>query len=452
MLYFILKIIFRVALRVFFRKIEVRNKHLIPAQGPLLIAANHPNTFMDPIAIAAQVKQEVYFIAKGTLFNNSWHSWLLHQMNLIPVYRREDGVVTPAGNDATFRKCIQFLNQKGTLLIFPEGNSYNERRLRPLKTGTARIALSTEAAAGFKVGVKILPVGLNYSDPTQFRSNLFINIGEPIALAAYETVYAADAFAAAQQLTEELRVRLSGLVVSVADPQEDELVKQIEIIYKTNLAAALGLSNRQEDKFELTKAIVASIRYFNQQDPARVNTLQEKINCYNQNLQKLGLQDIYLNNLRQNTSLLKDSVTTLIFLIAGLPVYVWGLITNYLPYIIPSKIADNLTDEQEFRAPIMMTAGILTFPLFYSLFIWLFYLWQGIGWSTLFFTLTLPISGLFALHYSYRLRLTRGYLKLISVFYNRNNLINKVWQQRQEIIADLEATKELYLQQHTQTK
>jgi 1-acyl-sn-glycerol-3-phosphate acyltransferase len=50
MLYAILKIIFKISLRIFFRKIEVRNQHLIPAQGPLLIAANHPNTFMDPIA------------------------------------------------------------------------------------------------------------------------------------------------------------------------------------------------------------------------------------------------------------------------------------------------------------------------------------------------------------------------------------------------------------------
>ena len=67
MLYFLLKIIFKIALRVFFRRITVRNQHLIPDSGPLLIAANHPNTFMDPIAIAAFVKQEVFFIAKGTV-------------------------------------------------------------------------------------------------------------------------------------------------------------------------------------------------------------------------------------------------------------------------------------------------------------------------------------------------------------------------------------------------
>ncbi len=91
MFYFILKVIFKIALRIFFQKIEVKNRHLIPAEGPLLIASNHPNTFMDPIAIAAITRQEIYFIAKATFFNSSVTSWLLHKMNLIPVYRREDG-------------------------------------------------------------------------------------------------------------------------------------------------------------------------------------------------------------------------------------------------------------------------------------------------------------------------------------------------------------------------
>ena len=170
MLYFFLKILFKTALQVFFRRIEVRNRHLILDNGPLLIASNHPNTFMDPIAIAAVVKQEVFFIAKGTVFNTRLKKWLLHKMNLIPVYRREDGALPAVGNEATFRKCTEFLLKNGTLLIFPEGSSFNERRLRPLKTGTARMALAAERQANWKAGVQILPVGVNYSDPTRFRA------------------------------------------------------------------------------------------------------------------------------------------------------------------------------------------------------------------------------------------------------------------------------------------
>src|SRR5688572_4933943 len=136
MLYFLLKLIFKTAIAVFFRHIRVQNRQFIPDNGPLLIASNHPNTFMDPIIIASLFKQQVYFIAKSTVFNSPFKKWLLGKMNLIPIYRQQDGLPEGQSNDATFRKCYEFLNQNGTLLIFPEGTSINERKLRPLKTGT----------------------------------------------------------------------------------------------------------------------------------------------------------------------------------------------------------------------------------------------------------------------------------------------------------------------------
>ena len=77
--------------------------------------------------------------------------------------------------------------------------------------------------------------------------------------------------------------------------------------------------------------------------------------------------------------------TTLLYLILGLPVFLWGVITNYIPYIIPSKLADKLSFEQEFRAPIMMTAGIFTFAFYYALQIWAVHAWFNSGWATIAF-------------------------------------------------------------------
>ena len=68
MLYAILKLVYRIGLWVFFKRLEVRNRNLIPAEGPLLVVSNHPNTFMDPVVIAAQLRQPAFFIAKSTVF------------------------------------------------------------------------------------------------------------------------------------------------------------------------------------------------------------------------------------------------------------------------------------------------------------------------------------------------------------------------------------------------
>ncbi|GEO02492.1 hypothetical protein AAE02nite_01560 [Adhaeribacter aerolatus] len=447
MFYAFLKVIFNVALRIFFRRVEVRNKKLIPAKGPLLLVANHPNTFMDPIAIAAIVKPEVFFLAKSTLFNNGLNKWLLRKMNLIPIYRREDNAAPiAAANDTTFRQCFEFLQQQGTLLIFPEGNSYSERRLRPLKTGTARIALGAEAQVNFKAGVQLLPIGLNYSDPTRFGSTLFINVGEPIRVADYAEIYNQDPFKAVQQLTAEVRSRLEALLVTFDSPAEDELTQRIRNIYAANLTEELGLSRRQQDRFVLTKGITDSIRYFSQQEPERVRKISEKIHLYYLNLKKLGLQDKFLHIPPDRAVFPPGTLLTALFLLLGFPVFVWGLLTNYIPYFIPGKIADLISEEEEFRAPIMMTAGIFTFSIFYALLIWAFYVWSNSSWVTLFLGISLPISGLFSFSYSFRLRLTRSYLKFLAFFFRQSILVETIWQQRQEIIRSLEDAKGIYLQ------
>jgi len=448
MLYILLKIIFKIALRVFFQRIEVRNQHLIPATGPLLIAANHPNTFMDPIAIAAVVKQEVFFIAKGTVFNSPLKRWLLHKMNLIPVYRREDGAVPAADNEATFQKCTAFLQQKGTLLIFPEGNSYNERRLRPLKTGTARIALAAESQFNGEMNVQILPVGVNYTDPTRFRSKLFINIGAPIAVKDFIIPADPDNFKVAQELTGEISRRLTDLLIITESEEEDELVQQVERVYWADLRQDFNLQARQEDNFVLTKGIAESIRYFQKSEPERVQVLREKLNLYHQNLKRLGLQDKYLAQSQSKPNIFEDSLKTIFYLIAGFPLFVWGLITNYLPYYIPGKIADVLTDAEEFRAPVMMTAGIFTFGLTYALIIAVAYTGTNSVLLTLAILLSLPLSGFFVLRYSYRLRVTQTYIRLIAFLFERSPALSSLLQQREEILRSLEEAKHIYLQ-HT---
>lgn len=445
MLYAILKIIFKLSLRVFFRKIEVRNPHLIPAKGPLLIAANHPNTFMDPIAIGAITRQEIYFIAKSTLFRSPLRKWLLEKMNLVPIFRREDGESPAQRNDATFRKCFELLQQEGTLLIFPEGNSFNERRLRPLKTGTARIALGAEALAGGKAGTRIVPVGLNYSDPTRFRSDLFINVGQPIEVADFFGQHPDDAYKAVQSLTDTLRQRLEELLVITSTIEEDELVRQVEAIYTYDLLQELGLSRRQEHKFVLTKAIADSIRYFNQHDPNRVRALQDQLQTYRENLDKLGLQDKFLRARQKSPGLMVDTLQTSLYLVLGFPVYLFGLLTNYIPYIIPAKIADTLVGEQEFRAPVMMTVGIFSFLVFYCLEIAAAYRWlDSWAWTLLFGTM-LPVTGFFALRYFYRWINTRGYLRLLSVFYRRQHLVQQVLLERAALIKNLEEAKRVYI-------
>ncbi|WP_233219050.1 1-acyl-sn-glycerol-3-phosphate acyltransferase [Adhaeribacter arboris] len=430
---------------MFYRKIEVKQAAPLPDKGPLLLVANHPNTFMDPIVIASLLKQEVYFIAKSTVFSSPFRKWLLQKMNLIPVYRREDGPVVAGANDNTFEKCYKFLNAQGTLLIFPEGNSFNERRLRPLKTGAARIALGAAARLNFTQEVRIIPIGLNYLEPTRFRSKLLINVAPPIEVNRLAAGYQQDAGKAFHALTNQIRAALEANIIHTHSHVDDELVYQVETVFKKHVLAA-NEANNSEQEFQLTQRIVASLAYFKKHNPEKVMAIQRKLSAYLQQIRELNLQDTVFYSSTGRRHLGKWLLASGLFLLIGLPLYLFGLITNYLPYIIPAKVANALTEEAEFISPILLTTGIFTFPIFYGVELYLVW-YVTHSWLLVFlFFICLPIAGFFVLHYYKQLQNIRANLRLQTLFFNERKLINTLIRQREELLAELELARQEYLQ------
>ncbi|MDQ3292144.1 MAG: glycerol acyltransferase, partial [Bacteroidota bacterium] len=116
------------------------------------------------------------------------------------------------------------------------------------------------------------------------------------------------------------------------------------------------------------------------------------------------------------------------------------------PYIIPAKVADALTEEAEFVAPILLTTGIFTFPVFYGLECYLFWYFTHSGILTFLFFICLPITGLFVLHYYQQLKDIQANLRLQNLFFNERKLINKLMQQREDIISELQLARQEYLQ------
>jgi 1-acyl-sn-glycerol-3-phosphate acyltransferase len=204
MIYSFLKLIAQLALKVYFRKIHVKGLENIPTSGPYLIVSNHPSSFLDPISIASFVNQRISFLAKGSLFENQIISKILTGLNMVPIYRAEDDPKMLIKNKAVFSKCYQKLTNNGVLLIFPEGNSEQERKLRKIKTGAARIALGTAKENNYNLNVKIIPVGLNYTKSSQFRSILFIEFGTAIETDKYIENFKIEELQATKALTLDI--------------------------------------------------------------------------------------------------------------------------------------------------------------------------------------------------------------------------------------------------------
>ncbi len=150
---------------------------MLKKQGPLLLASNHPNSFLDAIILDILFEQPIWSLARGDVFKNKFISRILTSLKMFPVYRVSEGVENLNINYATFENCKMLFRKKGLVLIFSEGKCINEWHLRPLKKGTARLAINSWAE---NIPLEVLPVGINYSSFRRFGKNVIINFGDII--------------------------------------------------------------------------------------------------------------------------------------------------------------------------------------------------------------------------------------------------------------------------------
>ena len=178
MLYHILLFLIRIALKIFCVSIRVYNKTALHQKGPLLIVANHPDSFFDALIIAAHCKYPVSFLARGDVFTKPWHNFLLRSLNMMPVYRQREGKEHLHKNQNSFDASVEVLKNGGVLLIFIEGTCLNKNEIQPFKKGAARI-LQQAVAQG--ISPTVLPAVITYNGFKHFGKKIFLMLGKNVA-------------------------------------------------------------------------------------------------------------------------------------------------------------------------------------------------------------------------------------------------------------------------------
>jgi 1-acyl-sn-glycerol-3-phosphate acyltransferase len=210
-LFRLLKLPARIAIKIYCTRLHINAPCYLKSKGPLLLAMNHPNSFLDAVIITTIFDQPVYSLARGDAFSHKWSAKLLSQLNIFPVYRRTEGVENLEANYETFELCKNVFREKGIVLIFSEGRCINEWKLRPLKKGTARLALSSWEE---NIDLKVLPVGINYDSFRSFGKSVVLNFGNPLDASV---ISGSQSFGqAVMKFNSDLESQLKDLVISGA--------------------------------------------------------------------------------------------------------------------------------------------------------------------------------------------------------------------------------------------
>jgi 1-acyl-sn-glycerol-3-phosphate acyltransferase len=209
--YQLLKAYARFAIHLYCTKIVVNKKELLNINGPVLFAANHPNSFLDGVILSTLLKQNLYSLTRGDVFKYRIAGKILSWLKLLPVYRTSEGTHNLAHNYTTFDACHEIFKKKQIVLIFSEAGSVNEWHLRPLRKGTARLAFNSWQQG---IDVKIIPLAFNYSSFKKFGKEVHLNFGEAIKRDSF------NADTDGKQLTDftqQLKQQLQSLVYEAKD-------------------------------------------------------------------------------------------------------------------------------------------------------------------------------------------------------------------------------------------
>jgi 1-acyl-sn-glycerol-3-phosphate acyltransferase len=180
--YALIAVLVRGASRCMFSRIEIRGRDRIPSDQPCVFSPNHQNSFLDALLVGAFAPVKMGYLTRSDVFGTRF-DWFLEALEMVPIYRRRDGLKKVARNKAILERQRERLRQGGSLLIFSEANHAHTYYLRPLSKGSARFAL--EAQASIDGELLLFPVGINYYHFQRPGFKVSIVFGEPIAVDTY---------------------------------------------------------------------------------------------------------------------------------------------------------------------------------------------------------------------------------------------------------------------------
>ena len=404
---------FGISLTLFFRRIELVNADVLPEKSGLIFVSNHPNALIDPALVFVALPRRIAFLAKSTLFKIPLFGFLIRVIGALPLYRQQDAGADVSKNQETFAIVRELLKSGGAIAMFPEGVSHNSPKLLPLKTGAARIALGTVSVGKnpASLDLKIVPVGLFYTNKTTFRSEALLHFGEPLTVLPVELE--ADGQPPkdkVRDLTRVIEEALREVTVNAESETELETARIAEGVL-TSFAKKENLAERQ--KF-LRDFVAESLEKNN-------GKLEKRLAEYDRKLDELGIESEYLALAEYSKRfVIKQALIQYWYLILLAPLAVVGAVLHFPAYQICkfTSYLQTRKGDYDMASTVKILAGMIFMPLTWLItagVLYFYYSWQVALVSIPIFFL----CGYVALRVLEEVEEMRGWINAIRVFFSQ---------------------------------
>jgi len=383
----------------------------VPKQGPLLIAANHPNSFLDAIILACLLDRPLYFLARSDVFQKRWSDYILRSLNLIPIYRKQEGSDKLGKNQQTFDESSKILAKGGAILVFVEGISVMDMKLRPLKKGLGRIIVR-HLQANPSAKLKVASIGINYDRPKEFRSKILVASGDNIQLDKAWIERYSHPHKAIVALNQEIFQELQAHTIEVEGNEEIEFqtLTEMDSSFKVNSLSRKIL-------------IAKTIKRMQEKHPIQASRL--KIDSR----QAHGILKQYKLNFRKLKSHKGFDYPRFLIWLLLIPLAIGSLLINFIPILLSKLISKQTVKEVEFYASVRIVLNTI-FWLCFQLAITAYLM--SFHWTVIFYLPVAFFSLKFYLWYREITHYLRSTLRLMRLRKNTSD-----YRQLQDLVKEI---------------
>jgi 1-acyl-sn-glycerol-3-phosphate acyltransferase len=419
----------RFAFRVYFRRVEVAGLENVPPKSPVIFVLNHPNALIDPAFLLCLAPRRVSFLAKAPLFKMPVLGFLVRALEALPVYRRQDEGVDVSRNLETFAAARKLLAKGGTIGICPEGVSHDEPRLRPIKTGAARIALGA-VSTGEVANLKIVPAGLYYTSKTTFRSAVLLHFGKPIEVTRTELEADGPPRAAVRELSDRIESALREVMLDAEHEEALHTIARAERIFSEE---GNDTNDSLAGELQLQQRFIKAYKVLRDHAPERLARLEARMTRFEEELNQVGVDPDDLSPPTSTLDVFSHLISRgLLFLLLIVPATL-GLLIHYPAYRLGGWLSTRFyQDSDDVISTIKIISAMLLFPLTWLIVGLLTY--KFLGWIVVLpALLVVPAAGYAAIRFSEELDRFFGGLKALAFFLRRRKFFVRLIAERNAI-------------------
>lgn len=421
----------KLALRIYFKHIEVTGLEHVPLDTPVIFVLNHPNALVDPVFLLCLAPRQVSFLAKAPLFRMPVLGYLVRALDSLPVYRRQDEGSDVSRNQETFIAARKLLARGGTIGICPEGVSHDEPGLKPIKTGAARISLAA-VSTGEVSNLEIVPAGLYYTSKTSFRSSALLYFGQSLSVGPVSLDEAGNPpREAVRELSNRIEMSLRAVILDAQQKEALQTIARAERIF-SSADSAIG-NDSLTDELQLQQRFIRAYSVLQQTQPERLRQLEVKLTRFEEELKQAGVDPEELLPPSSTIDMLWRIVRRLLMFILMLGPAILGTVIHFPAYRLGGYLATKLSQNSEdVISTIKIISAMLLFPLTWILMAVVFYV--TFGWITMAVSLlVVPLSGYIAMLFFEELDRSLGGLRALMFFLMRRRFFVRLLAERNVI-------------------